>query len=254
MSDFGKEARSLLEGGRHGDDPTPADRARIRASVMRALAGGAALGAAATAAEATAAAKTATGLSLLWKLGGLAVLCAASAGTTVAVMERAAPPDPPRPARAAAPLAAPPASAKPAPPAPPFAEPPPPATAAPAPRATATAGRPEPADLPADAPPPPPPSAAPVPAPPPDTLAAETQRLREAHGALRGGDAQRALALLEEQADAGAQLREERAAGRILALCELGRVEEARAQAAAFLQQSPQSPMADRVRRSCAGR
>jgi hypothetical protein len=88
----------------------------------------------------------------------------------------------------------------------------------------------------------------------PDTLVAETRRLREAHAALQGGDGARALALLEEQSAGGPQLREERAAGRILALCSLGRTDEARAAASRFLAESPRSPLAGRVRASCAGR
>jgi len=114
-------------------------------------------------------------------------------------------------------------------------EPPPPHAAAPAPS----------------------PSIAPAPATPaaadPDTLAAETHRLREARAALKGGDASRALSLLDEQSAAGPQLREERAAARVLALCDLGRVDDARAAAARFLAESPRSPMADRVRASCGG-
>jgi hypothetical protein len=255
MSELGPEARSLLDGGRNGDDPSPADRARLRASVMRAVAAGGAIGAAATAAEATAAAKTASGLGLLWKIGGAVLLCAASAGTTVVVIERGAPPAAPAPPSAVAPVAAPPPPPLPAPP--PAAEPSPRATAAPTPRPVPSAERQRDPQL-EETPPPaaeaPPPAVTAAPAPPPDTLAAETQRLREANGALRGGDAQRALALLDEQSAGGAQLREERAAARILALCDLGRTDEARAQAAAFLQKSPQSPLADRVRKSCAGR
>src|SRR5262249_32309373 len=59
----------------------------------------------------------------------------------------------------------------------------------------------------------------PTPSAEPDTLVAETQRLRQAHAALKGGDAARALSLLDEQSAVGPQLREERAAGRIFALC-----------------------------------
>ncbi len=82
-----------------------------------------------------------------------------------------------------------------------------------------------------------------------DPLAAETRRLRDAHGALRAGDAPKALALLGEQ---GGQLGEERAAARVLALCQLGRVAESEAARAAFLREHPRSPLADRVRGGCA--
>ena len=70
---------------------------------------------------------------------------------------------------------------------------------------------------------------------------------------MQEGDAARALALLEaEKANAeGQKLREERAAARVLALCKLGRVEEANAEASQFLEKSPRSPLADRVRKAC---
>jgi hypothetical protein len=104
------------------------------------------------------------------------------------------------------------------------------------------------------------PAPVPVPAPAPaaapqpaiadeDPLAAETRRLREAHGALQAGDAQKALGLLGEQ---GGQLGEERAAARVLALCQLGKIAEMEAARAAFLRDHPRSPLADRVRGGCA--
>jgi hypothetical protein len=47
-------------------------------------------------------------------------------------------------------------------------------------------------------------------------------------------------------------LSEERAAARVHTLCALGRVDEARASASAFVAQSPRSSLAPAVRRSCA--
>jgi hypothetical protein len=47
------------------------------------------------------------------------------------------------------------------------------------------------------------------------------------------------------------QLREERAAARVLVLCKLGRVEEANAAAARFLRDNPRSPLLDRIRPGC---
>ncbi len=90
----------------------------------------------------------------------------------------------------------------------------------------------------------------------PSTLEAETRLLREAEVSLRAGDAQRALALLDEHAArfGGGILQEERAAERILALCALGRTGEARAEVDRFLLERPRSPLADRVRASCAAR
>jgi RNA polymerase sigma-70 factor (ECF subfamily) len=48
-------------------------------------------------------------------------------------------------------------------------------------------------------------------------------------------------------------LAEERAAERVLALCALDRMADARAAASAFLRAHPHSPLAARVKSSCAG-
>jgi outer membrane protein assembly factor BamD (BamD/ComL family) len=84
-------------------------------------------------------------------------------------------------------------------------------------------------------------------------LDVETRSLGEAHGALQSGDAARALALLDKQSATYAQgeLRQERAAARIMALCKLGRGAEARAAAESFLRENPRSPLTDRVRAAC---
>lgn len=280
MSELGPNARAVLDAGRDGDDPTPGDRARIRASMMKAIAaGGATLAAAGESAAAGTAAKAATGLPFVWKvIAGIAVIGAAGGGVAVVAGSGAKEPakaptaavSPPpaeiafaqtissavpseAPAVAATPSASAASTAMPA------------SSAAPKPSARATAGLAPSASGEASHPATPiaaanevpavpaAPAAAPAPAGPPDTLTAETQRLREAHGALQSGDGSRALSLLDEQNAGGAELREERAAARVLALCKLGRVEEARAAAAQFLQQNPRSPLADRVRGSCAG-
>jgi hypothetical protein len=47
---------------------------------------------------------------------------------------------------------------------------------------------------------------------------------------------------------------EERESERIVVLCALGRTDEARAAASAFLRDRPRSPLAGRVRASCGGR
>jgi hypothetical protein len=93
-----------------------------------------------------------------------------------------------------------------------------------------------------------------APAPRPvDALAGEMGALRDAHGALQGGDPARALSLLDAQSAtyAGGQLREERDAARVTALCKLGKKDEARAAAARFLSENPRSVLADRVRNAC---
>jgi RNA polymerase sigma-70 factor (ECF subfamily) len=72
--------------------------------------------------------------------------------------------------------------------------------------------------------------------------------------ALHAGDAARALALFDQHARTypNGLLSEERAAERVLALCDLGRHAEARLGAGEFLRQYPRSPLAARLRESCA--
>jgi hypothetical protein len=291
MNDLGAEARSILDAGRDGDEPAPGDRARIRGAVLRAIAAGGASGAVTIAGEAAAGAKVAGGLTTGWKVFlCIAALGAVGGGAAGARHVLAA--APPNTSPSASPVAAPPAqtaavvttnvgaaSTSPAPapsPAVGDAEPAadPPARAAAAPRVNPTpivvARAPQrdpvaspPIEAPAaiertaaiEATAAAPPTAPAPPAPADaDTLIDETRRLRDAHAAMKGGDPSRALSLLEEQSAVGPKLREERAAARVLALCQLGRVDEAKAAAGRFLAESPRSPLADRVRASCAGR
>ena len=108
----------------------------------------------------------------------------------------------------------------------------------------------------APAPPPAPPGNDVAVAPAPSQLAEETRLVREAQKALAAKDGARALEALETHARRfpDGVLREAREAARVLALCALGRVDEARAEAAAFLQRAPSSPQAARVRAACASR
>jgi hypothetical protein len=90
-------------------------------------------------------------------------------------------------------------------------------------------------------------------APAEDGLREETAALRLAQQALREKDPEQALQLLDEQ-DRRFQtglLPQERAAARIMALCQAGRVEEARTQASRFERQWPRSPLLGRVRSAC---
>jgi hypothetical protein len=91
--------------------------------------------------------------------------------------------------------------------------------------------------------------------PGPATVADEARLLREADAARSSGDAAQALTLLEEHARRfpGGVLVEERSAERVVVLCALGRTSEARAAGGAFLRDHPSSPLAARVRASCAG-
>jgi hypothetical protein len=134
-----------------------------------------------------------------------------------------------------------------------------PAPEAPPSAATAT----DPPVSPEETAPPPPPAAAAAPRPRPrpdsvpevipETFEEETQALREAVSALRGGHPETVLPALAAQ-DAKyphGVLGEERAVARIEALCALGRTREANALASRFLAQHPRSLQAVRVRASC---
>jgi hypothetical protein len=85
-------------------------------------------------------------------------------------------------------------------------------------------------------------------------LEEELRLLRAAYEALRADRPKRALSWLGEHATRfphGA-LAETREVARIMALCQAGQREAARAEAAHFLQRSPHSPHAGRVRSLCA--
>jgi hypothetical protein len=97
------------------------------------------------------------------------------------------------------------------------------------------------------------PTAESAPTPTPDLLKAETAALREAQQALRTGDPGRALSLISQQNSRFSEglLQQERAAARIMALCQLGRTAEARAEVVEFASRWPKSPLLARVRNAC---
>ena len=86
-----------------------------------------------------------------------------------------------------------------------------------------------------------------------DGLRAETEALRLAQQALRDNMPQQALQLLDEQDLRFREglLSQERAAARVLALCQAGRVGEARAQSLRFERLWPRSPLLGRIRSAC---
>jgi hypothetical protein len=106
------------------------------------------------------------------------------------------------------------------------------------------------------------PAEAPTPAEPPHadprifaSIEQETELIREAHMALRSGDAGRAMTLLEAheaQAPRGA-LATERRVLRILCLCELGSEDRARIEAQRFLATNPSATLVARIEASCVG-
>jgi hypothetical protein len=87
-----------------------------------------------------------------------------------------------------------------------------------------------------------------------DTLKAEYTLLRGAEGLRVGGDPSAALANLDEYAARFPRgvLAEEYAAQRVLTLCDLGRVADAKVEGRRFLLEHPHSPLAEHVRESCA--
>ncbi|HEY5146490.1 MAG TPA: hypothetical protein VII82_06970, partial [Polyangiaceae bacterium] len=85
-------------------------------------------------------------------------------------------------------------------------------------------------------------------------LAGDLDLLRRVHEALRAGRSQVALSLLDREGkglEAG-PLAEEAQGARVSALCQLGRVAEARGATSRFLATWPTSPLAMRLRGGCA--
>jgi hypothetical protein len=283
MTELSPQTRALLEAGRHRPGLTPAHRDRLKGRIL-ARAAGAAVVTTATGA----AAWTSLGAKVL---GGLVLVAATGAAVAAGTgaWSRHAEPTPSGVVRAAPPRAV--ATSSPAlvvpaeratttpveraavaPPEPPPRR----AERAAPPLATAshiaedTAASSESVAQLA-----PPPS---MPAPSPDTagtfpaevgsvrtndmpastpaesrLEQEVHLLREADLAVKGGDPERALLLLDRHAAAfpRSTLEPERMAERVFALCRAGRVAQARAEAATFLTVHPEGPLALRVRSSC---
>jgi hypothetical protein len=86
-------------------------------------------------------------------------------------------------------------------------------------------------------------------------LSREARALSGVQRAVRDGRSSEALALLDQQDRdfPEGELRQERVAARVVALCAAGRASQARALAASFLAQAPRSPLAERMRTVCAG-
>jgi len=248
MSDLSPRARQLIELGRVGDEPDSAARDRVRSKLLMAVGTGVAASAAAK--SATAAGKVWAGSALLKLMGGVCAAGIAVGGATWAVSTRAPDSEPPLQARSPAITAQAVRSAeRPAtsetvasstPAAPtevlraPKVIPPPRASSA----AVAVSASAQPGRAAAEA----------------STLEGELSLLREAQAAMARGNAGRSLELLEEHGSRypNGILSQEREAARVLALCGLGRHDEARAEAARFVEKQPTSPLSARVRSSCA--
>jgi hypothetical protein len=218
--------QALLELGRAGDDPSDAVIARNRRQLALKV-GGAALGSAAVTSSATKVLAASGTLKVLALCGTVMVAGAAVSG--YAFRSPAAPPN----AQAVAPRARAPESVA--------------AREAPAPPASEAAPLAPPVE-------PAPPSASAAKSAATPSIRSELELLRGAQRQLHRGEARAALALLAEHAQRfpTGVLAHERDASRVLALCQAGDFKSARAQAERFLQRSPQSPFAERVRASCA--
>jgi hypothetical protein len=86
------------------------------------------------------------------------------------------------------------------------------------------------------------------------SLRGELELLQRVQAALKRGEASSALQALDAHQTTDSTLLAERQAARILALCQLGRIEEARRAAAAFVKQHPDSLQRAAVDGSCANR
>jgi hypothetical protein len=280
MTDLDRDARALLRASRDGDQPSELERARVRRKVMAAIGAAGIAGSASTAHAAHGAAKL--GLGAGGKLA-VSLLVAAAAASGVVVWSRSRAPEP-APVRAqaqprmraliaAAPVEV---SAQPAAPTP---EPPDVPSAAEVraargarvqerTRGGLTAGsthREKSRALPgADSLPSHDESAAadalavqqpaaPA-APAADPLSRELALISQAQRAVRAGQSERALALLQRHAaefPSGALL-QERYATQALAFCALGRVAEGQRAIGELARRSASSPLLGSARRSCA--
>jgi RNA polymerase sigma-70 factor (ECF subfamily) len=251
MTQLSMEARTLIERVGLADGPSAERRVRVKRRLVAALVStGAGIGGVTSAAAASAhagaagvALGTATGKGAL-TLGSVAIWLAAGAGlgtlvSTPALVSRLTAAQKPLAAAAS------PAVARPVGPAAP--------PAASALGAGAVAEAPQ-LEQPANERVARSPALEPASPAPVSTLADETRLLETAQRELAASRPARALALLDEyeQRFPKGTLGEEAGAARVLSLCALGRVGEAKRIAQAFLAASPRSPLLPRLRGSCA--
>jgi hypothetical protein len=239
------EARRILSLVQDARTPGADDKARVEQRLAVALGAAATIATSASIAS-PAAATSASGLTtkaagsaaaLKWTIGGCALIAAAVA--TYAVSSDAEPSQARRPAPIAAPQALPAVVAAPAAFAPaPVAAPAKPSIEAAEPAADTVRAR----------------RAQPHVRPERGALGDELELLHAAQGAWRSGDAARALSLVSEHRarHPRSTLGLERDALRVLALCDLGRTEEATRLGRAWLTRASGSPLRASIERSCA--
>jgi hypothetical protein len=258
-----QELKTLFERARSDEDPTNADRLAVGRALAARLGLPAAAGAALSARTAagqgsaiSAAGMTASGIAGKTGVAGAAALwlvVGAVVGTGVSMAIVLTTPSRPPPTVSAPPATTPPAAARETRNSPPPLPPAPLALRSNTKNGQVEAERPQPPS----SKPKRPETAAPENEPPRVTASAlqqETRALAAVQQALRDGQPENALELLESQERAfpNGLLQAERAAARVLALCAGHRVIAARAAAAEFLRNHPESPIANRVRQSCA--
>ena len=238
MMELDPESRRILDLARSARTPSAADKARVERRFTLALglsAGSASAAASAqTASHLTASKSAASAVVLKWWAGSGAVLAAAVA-SYAALGPTAAP----------RPVATPPAAA---------------AQIANVPAQTTLAAQPQPtaAEPVVSAREQPAPAARQVEsrraAEPRPSLAAELELLHRAQAAWRAREAARALAIVDEHRTRypRSELRLEREALQVLALCELGRKRDAARVARALLTRDPNSPLRASIEQSCA--
>jgi hypothetical protein len=239
MTDLSPESKALIELARGDDEPNAVDRARVRRALGASFATGLTVSSATSLAAGAGvkAAGASAGLAGSLKIAmwvGVGMAFGALTTTTALVALRGPAAEPTSVARPAPPGANPVIKADPPVEEGPVAEPTDTTTIPLEVTSKPTASRP--------------------PQPSPSSLAAEMRLLETARAALSGGDARRALSLIQEherEFPAGS-LSEERRASKVFALCELGRRAEAARAAAEFLRTAPASPLRGRVLDSCA--
>lgn len=235
MTELRSETQALLDLGRAGDDPSDATIARNRRQLALKV-GGAALGTAAVTGSATKALAASGSLKVLAICGAVAV---ASVGLGGYALERNSAPPSSKSAALTTPRA--PETAA-------------PRRQAPPPEAVVAEAETTPPESEATSVAPAPRSASAAKSAAPASIQSEIELIRGAQKHLHRGEAGAALALLAEHARRfpGGVLAQERDASLVSALCQTGDVAGARRQAERFLQRSPQSPFAERVKQSCA--
>lgn len=239
------ETEVFLARVRDAEDPTRADEQRVLLALRASLAAGATSSVLAASLEPRRSAELGElGARVFGSLGSklnVLVVCAAAAfgtadtpRTSTEQAHAAAPQTPPAAARFAAPE--PPAPVE------------PPVPPAPAAQARPASGQRQPLERRT-----PPASLTPSSSHKPSaSLRAELDLLRAVQSALHRGDGAAALRALDGHPTRGRVFLAERQAARVLALCSLGRLSEARRAAATFEREHPGSVQSDVIARSCA--